>query len=101
MVLRKCAPQSPKLRNPQVKAADNVVDHAAAARTQRLAQGRLVLVEAMAHGHAHLLAGLLHFAGDAHRGFERIGDRLLRDDVHVVGQRDIHDRLVEGRGDHN
>ena len=55
----------------------------------------------MAHGHAHLLARPFHLGGDAHGTFERIGDRLLRDDVQVVREGDINDGFVEGRRDDN
>ena len=77
------------------EAHDQVVD-GAAARPERLAQGGLVLVEAVAHGDAHLLPGPPHLFGDAARPQERVGDRFLRQDVHAVRQGGIDDVLVKG-----
>ena len=42
------------------RTADQIVQRTLALRAQRLAQSRLVLVEAMAHRYAHLLPGALH-----------------------------------------
>jgi len=66
------------------EAADEVVQRAPPARAQLLAQGRLILVEAVAHGDAHLLAGALDLLCDAHRRLEGVGDGLLGEDVEVV-----------------
>jgi len=60
-----------------------------------------VLPKAMAHRHAHLLPGGLHLLGDAAGGLKRVRDGLLAEDVQVVRQRRIDDRLVVRRGHDN
>lgn len=66
------------------RAEDDVVDAAVAARPQLLLEGRLVLVEAVAHGDAHLATVPSDLVRDPDRGFHAVGDRLLREDVEAV-----------------
>jgi hypothetical protein len=80
------------------EAEDDVVDAAVAAGPQLLPQGRLVLVEAVAHGDAHPAAGPPDRLGDADRRLQAVGDRLLGEDVEAVLDGQVDHLLVDGRG---
>jgi hypothetical protein len=56
---------------------DDVADLAEPARTESIPQRRLVLVEAVAHGDAHLLACPLHLVRDPNGCLDAVRDRLL------------------------
>ena len=52
------------------------------------------LVEAVAHGHTHLLPCALHFVCNADGALQRVGDRLLGEDMQIVGQSGVHHPLM-------
>ena len=77
--------------------ADQVVQFTISPAPHDVAQRRDVATKAMAHRHAHLLAGQGNLLCDAYGRFHRIGDRFLRKNVAVMRQRDVNDRLVRRR----
>ncbi len=82
------------------EAADEIVELSVATRPQLIAQRRFVLVEPMAHGDAHLFASLAHLPGDPHRRRHGVRDRFLGEDVEIVGERGVDNRLMRrGRDD--
>jgi hypothetical protein len=81
------------------EAEDDVADPPVAAGPQLLAEGGLVLVEAVTHGHAHLAAGAGHLLGDADRRLQAVGDGLLGEDVQAVFEGEVDDLLVVGGRD--
>ena len=85
----------------RVIAATHHVNRAKGAAPYDLAQGRLVLVEAVAHRDRHFAARLAYLSSDADRARHRVGDGLFAEDVDTVGDRNVDHRLVElGRHDH-
>ncbi len=64
-------------------------------------EGRLVLVEAVAHRHGHVRAGSLDLCRNTPRRRVTVGDRLFRQDVEPGGDGEIDIGLVEGWRHHD